>query len=329
MGGTGADLSSESLGIIGKFQLNERFSVFGGIKAERVRATVDLNGQSYARGFTPTAALTGFNAGLPAGLPQLDQDTFNGILQQDPQAIAAAIGQYAPLVGGVANASAIVSGVGTAFDTATASFFDNGGYEFEMEDSTRPVFLIGAAYEIPDIALRFAATYHFETEHSADTKERVFGQEISGDVEYVTPQSLNLDFQTGIAANTLLTASYRWTEFSAVDVVPDFLGSDLVNLDDGRRYTLGVAHRCNDNFAASATFLYEPEGDDLVSPLGPTNGLRGLTLGGRYTTDNLTLSGGVNYSILGDAKAEVGGVSQAEFEDNSSFGWGFQAEFTF
>ena len=51
------------------------------------------------------------------------------------------------------------------------------------------------------------------------------------------------DFQTGIAENTLLTASYRWTEFSAVDVVPDFLGTDLVNLDDGERYTIGLAHR--------------------------------------------------------------------------------------
>lgn len=357
LGGTGADLSSESLGIVGKFQFNERFSVFGGIKAERVRADVSLNGTAYANAIVtpssvaPTAA-AGFNGNIAGtGLPNLSADAAEAIINGDQDAINDFTATYGAALGiagagltpaafaglpAAAQAQIIAAGAQGGIDglqgavaTGQAGFFAGDGYNFKMENSTKPVFLVGAAYEIPDIALRFALTYHFETEHSADTTETILGNTIRGEVDYVTPQSVNLDFQTGIAEGTLLTASYRWTEFSAVDVVPDFLGADLVNLDDGERYTIGIARQFSDSFAASATFLYEPEGDDLVSPLGPTNGLMGLTLGGRYTNENVTLSGGVNYSVLGDASASVGGTGVADFEGSSSVGIGFNAAFTF
>ena len=84
-----------------------------------------------------------------------------------------------------------------------------------MEDDTKAGYVLGLAYEIPEIALRFSAAYSPEIEHKAEITERLFGHGHStSDVEYVTPQSLNLDFQTGIADGTLLLASYRWTEFS-------------------------------------------------------------------------------------------------------------------
>ncbi len=199
-----------------------------------------------------------------------------------------------------------------------------------MEDDYSLGYVIGAAYEIPDIALRFAATYSFETEHKADTTENLFGMEFESDVEYVTPQSLNLDFQTGIAPGTLLLASYRWAEYSAVDVVPTMLNSDLVNLEDSHRFTLGLGRQFNEQFAGSISLLFEPEtGDDTVSPLGPTDGLFGVTIGGNYVNGPMKFSGGINYSKLGDADAGIGGNSVAEFRDNSSVGIGFRAEMTF
>lgn len=45
--------------------------------------------------------------------------------------------------------------------------------------------------------------------------------------------------------------------------------------------------------------------------------------------EGLLLSGGIDYSVLGDAEADVGGVSQASFAYNSSLAIGFKAEFTF
>lgn len=308
LGGTGADLSSEALSIIGKYKIGERVSVYGGIRAQQVRAEVSLNGLAY-RSAIPVAGV--------ARAAGVDSTTLGAALLGDPTSVAA--------LGG----AAVVGALGAQV-TAQQTNFDAGGYNFKMDTDQQVGFLIGAAYEIPDIALRFAATYHFAIDHSATTTETLGAITQTGTVDYETPQSINLDFQTGIAPNTLLTASYRWTEFSAVDVVPDLLGADLVNLDDGNRFSIGIARRFNENFVGSITIQHEPESsDDLVSPLGPTNGLWGISIGARYSTENMNISGGINYSKLGDARPEVGGTAVANFEDNSSVALGFKAEFFF
>jgi long-subunit fatty acid transport protein len=277
LGGTRADLNSHALSVIGKYRLGDRFSVFGGIKAQSVDAEVDLNGIAYRNAISTVAA----------------------------------------------------GRTGAPLATLTGAFEATGGYRFEMDSDTSPGALLGGAYDIPDIALRVALTYHFEIKHSATTTENLFGATTPGTVDYVTPQSLNLEFQTGIAKDTLLTAGYRWTDFSAVDVVPVALGSDLVNLDDSHRFSVGVARRFNENLVGSLSIQYEAEGDDLVSPLGPTNGQIGISLGARYTKDNVNISGGINYTKLGDARPEVGGTPVASFSGSSALTVGFRAEITF
>ncbi|WP_415402742.1 hypothetical protein [Tateyamaria sp. SN3-11] len=321
LGGTAADLSSEAYKIVGKYQFTPRFSVFGGLQAQTVRASVNLNGQAY-RNAIPVAGVTrGFNAGLPAGVPELSSATLGAALTGNVAAVTAIETTYG--AGTTAALGGQVVGLQSAFDA------DNG-YSYSQDSQTEYGWLIGAAYEIPDIALRLAVTYHSEIEYTANTTEQILGNTVFGTVDYVTPEAFNIDFQTGIAKDTLLLASYRWTEFESVDLIPVGLGSDLVNLDDGHRYTLGVGRRFSDAFSGSLTLSYEPEGDDdLVSPLGPTDGLFGISLGGRYTKDNMVVSGGINYSWLGDARPEVGGQPVASFTDNSSLAVGFKVDFTF
>ncbi|MEO0402007.1 MAG: outer membrane protein transport protein [Pseudomonadota bacterium] len=309
LGGTGADLSSEAYKLVGRYRFSPRFSVYGGVQAQTVRASVNLNGQAY-RNAIPVAGV--------ADAAGVDSATLGAALQGDPASIAALGG-----LGVVGVLGAQVSALQNAFDA------DNG-YSYTQDAATEYGWLIGAAYEIPDIALRLAVTYHSEIEYTANTTEQILGNTVTGTVDYVTPQAVNVDFQTGIAKDTLLLASYRWTEFESVDLIPTGLGSDLVNLDDGHRYTLGVGRRFTDNFSGSLILSYEPEGDDdLVSPLGPTDGLFGISVGGRYTKDNMTISGGVNYSWLGDARPEVAGQPVASFTDNSSLAVGFKIDFTF
>lgn len=309
LGGTGAELSSEALSFIGKYKINDRFSVFGGIKAQNVRATVDLNGLAYQQAI-PVAAV--------AGVAGVDSTTLGAALLGDATAAAA--------LGG----AAAVAALGAQVTAQATAFATTGGYSFDMDTDTSPGALVGFAYEIPDIALRFSATYHFEIDHSSSTTENLFGMTVNSTVDYVTPQSLNLEFQTGIAQNTLLTASYRWTDFSEVDVVPTLLGSDLVNLDDSHRFTIGVARRFNENLVGVVSLQYEKEdNDDLVSPLGPTNGQFGISLGGRYSKDNVNISGGINYTKLGDARAEVAGQAQASFSGSSALSAGFQVQILF
>ncbi|UWR20858.1 hypothetical protein [Sulfitobacter sp. S190] len=321
LGGTGADLDSEAISVIGRYRFNERVSVFGGIKAQRVESTVDLNGQAYASAIGTAGVARGFNAGLPAGAPALSTTVLGGALQGNTDAITAIETTY-----GAGTTAALGAQVSGAIDGFNAT----DGYSFKADADTQPGWLIGAAYEIPEIAFRFVATYHAEIDHDATTTESLLGNVVESDVEFKTPQSLNLELQTGIAADTLLLASYRWTDNSEIDVVPTVLGSDLVNIDDGHRFTLGVGRRFTEQWSGSVVASFEPKGDDdLVSPLGPTNGLFGLSLGGRYVQDNMTVSGGVNYSWLGDASPEVGGQGVARFEDNHSVALGLQVNFTF
>ena len=308
LGGTSADLNSQAVSFVARFKLNDRISIFGGIKGESVDAEVSLNGTSYASAIAVSA--------VAGATPGVEAETLGAALQGDMDA-QLALGPLLPALAG-------------AVSTQATNFLLAGGYSFDMEKDTKMGYVLGAAYEIPEIALRFALTYSPEIQHKAKTTENIFGTVVSGDVEYVTPQSVNLEFQTGIAANTLLTAGYRWTEFSAVDVIPDALGTDLVNLDDSHRYSIGMARRYSDALASSITLTYEPEGEDnLVSPLGPTNGMVGVTIGARYTEGPLNISGGVNYTKVGDALAEVGGSEAASFEDNHVWGVGFKAEMSF
>jgi long-subunit fatty acid transport protein len=322
LGGTMADLDSAALTFVGRYNVTDRFSLFGGVGIQRIDADVDLNGNAYADAITTSAVTAQFNAGLPAAAPQLDSETLGAALAGDPAAVSAIDGTY--------GTGTVSGGLAPSFQTARGGFVAGDGYAFSMEDTTRPNYLIGAAYEIPDIAFRLAGTYRFETSHSADTTETVFGRTVDSDIDFVTPQSFNLEFQTGIAPGTVVTASYRWTEFSAVDLVPTGLGSDLVNLDDGERYTLGIGRAFDRTLAGSLTLSYEPFRDsDTVSPLGPTEGLFGIALGGRYTDGPMSLSGGISYAWLGDAVAGVADRPVASFEDNHAVGFGFQARLTF
>ncbi|MHA6347055.1 outer membrane protein transport protein [Roseivivax sp. CAU 1761] len=309
LGGTGAALDAEAATVLGRYKISDRFSVFAGIKAERVSARVNLNGLAYQGAISTAAVARG--AGVDAG-------TLGAALRGDPAAVAA--------LGGPATVGALGAQVGAQ----SAAFAAGDGYQFDMKRDTKPGYVLGAAYEIPDIALRVSGAYSFEIEHDGEIRERLFGGTFDSDIEYVTPASFNLDFQTGIAADTLLLASYRWTDFSAVDVIPTVLNSDLVNLEDGHRYSLGLGRRFSEDLAGSVTFIYEPSNDDgLVSPLAPTDGLFGVTLGSQYNHGPVTFSGGVNYSWLGDADIGVANTQVASFEDNHVWGVGFRAEMSF
>ena len=85
-----------------------------------------------------------------------------------------------------------------------------------------------------------------------------------------------------------------------------------------------------DNLAGSVSIGYEPTGDDLVSPLGPTNGNVSLGLGAAYTFDTgMELSGGIRFIRAGDASAATSGAARARFEDNDAVAIGLKVAYTF
>ncbi len=180
-------------------------------------------------------------------------------------------------------------------------------------------WLAGAAFEMTEIALRVALTYNSEVTHDMATSESFLGGPVvaTGTTTSNTPRSVNLDFQSGIAADTLLMGSVRWAEWGAFDVTPPLLGADLADINDSWSYMIGVGRRFSDQWSGVAQVSFESAGDPLVSPLSPTNGLVGLALAGVYTMDNYTITGGVSFTSVGDATPDVGGTPVATFAGNT------------
>lgn len=193
-----------------------------------------------------------------------------------------------------------------------------GGYTLTAEDTNGLGYVIGAAYEIPDIALRVALTYNSAIDHTMQGME--LGAPSSFDIR--TPQSVNLTAQSGIAADTLLFGSIRWVDWDAFDITPNsYPGGALVSYDnDVVTYSLGVGRRFSDNFSGSIAVGYERSTGTPASNLSPTDGYMSVQIGGRYTMDNITISGGVRYIDIGDTTTEapVAGV----FADNSAIALG-------
>ena len=210
------------------------------------------------------------------------------------------------------------------------------GYSVDLGTDNKLGYVVGAAYEIPDIALRVALTYNSEIEHNFETVETVgpfpFG---AGKTKVKTPQSVNLDFQSGIAKDTLIFGSIRWADWSSFTLNPASFTAvspgGLIDLEDTVTYTLGIGRKFNDTWSGAFSLTYEDKANPLVSPLAPTNGFFGATIAGVYTKDNMKITAGINYTKLGDAKPETGtpDVARANFTGNDAIGVGVKVAFTF
>lgn len=206
------------------------------------------------------------------------------------------------------------------------------GYNVVLDTSWGVGWVAGAAYEIPDIAARVSLTYNSPVEHDFDTHENI-APGLDGTTTVKTPRSWTLEGQTGIAADTLVFGSIRWVKWSEFLVEPPaFLaatGGGLVSLEDTTTYTVGVGRRFNESWSGLASFTYESGGNDLVSPLAPTSGRKGVTLAAIYTMDNLKVTTGVNYTKLGDAQPQTAGTARAQMRDSDAWGVGIRVGYSF
>lgn len=210
-------------------------------------------------------------------------------------------------------------------------------YDGDFENDTGYGYVVGAAYERPDIALRVALTYSSETEFSHETTYTGTATG-TGVTEYTLPQSVNLDFQTGIAPGTLLFGSVRWVDWSETEInAAGYAFNPVVAYDDDYvTYTLGVGRQFVDRLAASAAVIYEPSvGSDFdpavlgsgISNLAPTDGQLGLQLAANYAvTDNVELGAGLRYTRLGGGTTRFFG---ADFDDNHAISAGLRIGYRF
>lgn len=212
------------------------------------------------------------------------------------------------------------------------------GYQIDTDPEIDFGYVVGVAWEKPEIAARVALTYNSKVKHSLSQTESfnppaaapsglVVDADTNSTVE--TPQSVNLDFQTGVAPRTLVFGTARWVDWPQTvynpPVYETITGNNLVDYDSPYwTFTLGVGRQFTDEFAGAFTVGYEPSTGDRVSDLGPTDGFWSVGIGGTYTIDKAEISGGIRYTDIGDATTNNG----AEFSGNSAWAVGLQITYS-
>ena len=218
---------------------------------------------------------------------------------------------------------------------------DVESYSASYSKETETGYVVGAAYEIPEIALRAALTYSSEmtfnlagSGNGLATATGPFSVGAVGNLTAITPQSVNLDFQTGVAANTLAFASIRWADWSEA-TIDDSVAQNLTDFGDADTYTytIGVGRKFTDNFSGLVSVGYEEAAGELTGNLAPTDGYTSLSLGGAYTFENgMELSGGVRYVWIGDATSEsptTAGLPFGNFTDNTLTAFGLKLAYNY
>lgn len=250
----------------------------------------------------------------------------------------------------------IIAGVRQIKTSGTVALFN--GYRMSTDKETDYGYVVGIAWEKPEIAARVALTYNSAVTHDFAATENG----IPTSFETEIPQSVNLEAQTGIAADTLLFGSIRWVDWSAFEIAPPIytyparyglspLGNPyndaLVSYEnDTFTYTLGVGRKFNDNWSGAVFVSHETGKGGYSGNLGPTDGANALGIAATYTRDNLKITGGVRYVMIGDAETETPAAlglatgscnlsgdqdcgTFGKFEDNSALAFGLRIGFTF
>ena len=277
---------------------------------------------------------------------------------------------------------------------STYSLFN--GYSANIKQNNAYGWLAGFAYEIPEIALKTSITYRSEIEHEVQADETTplvnaiqsipaaqlggilslvpaaqraaiagalgkakgINTNASGDTKITTPQSVNLDFQTGIMADTVAFANVRWVNWKSFAIRPYQFGQvagavspilgkggyaggfNLVDYaKDQWSANLGLGRKFNDQFSGTASVGWDSGAGNPITTLGPTDGYWNVGLGLRYSpVKDWDISTGIKYFWLGDAKAETGahsvpGNEQAsyagDFKDGHAIAYGFKVGYHF
>ena len=259
---------------------------------------------------------------------------------------------------------------GAAYQTAEGKVALRGdaysvlsGYNATLSEDDGWGWVAGVAYQIPEIALKASLTYRSAIEHELDGYETHSGYPLNvalssalnttipafkpGKTTIETPQSVNLDFQTGIMANTVAFANIRWAEWSdfsirpnefgqALDLLansnPALKGGNLVDYsDDQWSATVGVGRKFNEKWAGNTSIGWDSGAGDPVTTLGPVEGYWNVGLGLQYSpAENYFIGGGVKYFMFGDATAKtVSNPNVGKFDDNDGWAYGLKMGYRF
>lgn len=245
---------------------------------------------------------------------------------------------------------------------AYTTFFN--GYDANFKEDSAMGWLAGMSYQIPDIELKLAVTYRSKIKHEMNVEESIYDQPINvtsfEKTKITTPQSINLDFQTGVNQSTLAFINLRWVNWKKFNIRPTQFGAitqgitseltggtydqgfDLDSHQKDQLYAaIGLGHQISEKLSIGSEVSWDSGTGNPASSLNPTKGAWGLGLGLQYNpAPNYFIATGIKYFWLGDAVAQDGtyhlpidnikqNAEQADFKNNSSIAYGLKFGYRF
>lgn len=365
-----------------KLQVNDKFS-FGLLYDQPFGAKAEYSGNNVFVA-TPNDPVLG---SLPITSGALGVTEGNTNVEVDTQNLSMIFG-YQPTENWNLYAGGVYQTVKGHVSLRGSAYSLYNGYDANIKETGGGGWLAGAAFQIPEIALKASITYRSEVDHKVNIKESIAmadklqamdsagilkptldaigagdmypvvkgalgANATDGKTTITTPQSVNLDFQTGIMADTVAFANVRWVNWKDFAIRPYKFGqvSEVVgkvpqvnrpngfNLveysEDQWSVTAGVGRKLTEKWAGNVSVGWDSGAGNPVTTLGPTEGFWNVGLGAQYSpTPQTFIAGGVKYFWLGDAKAQTGaqaGGDQyvAEFKDNHALAYGLKIGYRF
>lgn len=331
-GTTQVDVTSHSVTTLLGVNLNPQVMLYGGIALESIEGELDLRGPAYG-------PLNGYSA-------DIKEDSSAGYVAgfafEKPEiALKFALTYRSEIEHKLKAEESLV------MPTAALAVLQNTAYAgvapaLVQADATQKLAQVNAALAANpssvalqtqkaqlEGAVNLAKTAQLPTNQTAETK-------------ITTPQSVNLDFQTGIMKDTLAFANVRWVNWSKFSVKPSLFakatesrkvgGLNVVDYtDDQWSATVGVGRKLTPQVSGSVSVGWDSGAGNPITTLGPTEGYWNLGVGVRYSPiKDVDVSLGAKYFWLGDADAKItSGTKVGEFEGNDAVAVGLKLGYHF
>lgn len=176
------------------------------------------------------------------------------------------------------------------------SFSVFNGYHVQLEQNAAWGWLAGMSYQIPEYFFRTALTYRSAINHQLETTESItVGIPTSSFTKVQTPQSINLDIQTGLPSQNIFYAGLRWVNWQDFIIQPPKFGAvidyaalespevkDIKMIDyqeDQWSAKFGIAHQWPSSVIHSFEILWDSGTGNPASTLNPSDGYWGVGLG--------------------------------------------------
>jgi long-subunit fatty acid transport protein len=238
---------------------------------------------------------------------------------------------------------ALIAGIkNTTVQDASAFIFAAAGLPATtITGGSEMGYIVGASYSIPEIAFRAELLYETETNFSLDSTNAnaaAVGLAVAGKTTGSIPDYMTLNFQSGVADGTLVFGSMRRADWSNHQlmvhpqsaVVGNPLGGPTSSFTNTTTINVGVGRKVTDSLSLIGTYGTEAKGDAAgTSLLSMTNGYQGITIAGRYTLENATITAGYNYTMFGDKTVTPPAGAAGSFTGNKVTGFGIKVGFSF